>query len=188
MEAKPVSDVRGESPGAGTLERLMVRYQCADREAAAQLVEGLSPMLARFLARPGVDRAHMEDLLQDCWIRIHKARHTYRPGSPLLPWVFAIARHTRLDDYRRRSRFKSREVALDDVHLDTIGRRDSHSDLLDLLDRLPESQREVLLMLKVSGMSIEEVARATSTTAGAVKQKAHRAYEKLRALLAESSI
>ena len=35
-------------------------------------------------------------------------------------------------------------------------------------------------MLKVAGMSLEEVARATSSTVGAVKQKAHRAYEKLR--------
>ena len=41
-------------------------------------------------------------------------------------------------------------------------------------------------MLKVSGMSLEEVARATGTTVGAVKQKAHRAYRKLRDLLTES--
>jgi len=38
-------------------------------------------------------------------------------------------------------------------------------------------------MLKVNGLSIEEVARATSSTVGAVKQKAHRAYERLRELL-----
>jgi len=48
---------------------------------------------------------------------------------------------------------------------------------------LPESQREVVAMLKISGMSLEEVARATSSSVGSVKQKAHRAYEKLRELL-----
>jgi RNA polymerase sigma-70 factor (ECF subfamily) len=48
---------------------------------------------------------------------------------------------------------------------------------------LPDSQREVLTMLKVLGMSVDEVARATSTTAGSVKQKAHRAYERLRSVL-----
>jgi RNA polymerase sigma-70 factor (ECF subfamily) len=53
-----------------------------------------------------------------------------------------------------------------------------------MLRDLPESQREVILMLKVSGMSIEEVARATASTIGSVKQKAHRAYEKLRRVLA----
>jgi RNA polymerase sigma-70 factor (ECF subfamily) len=45
---------------------------------------------------------------------------------------------------------------------------------------LSESQREVLEMLKVAGMSLEEVARATSCSVGSVKQKVHRAYEKLR--------
>ncbi|HEX5431519.1 MAG TPA: sigma factor-like helix-turn-helix DNA-binding protein, partial [Bryobacteraceae bacterium] len=55
--------------------------------------------------------------------------------------------------------------------------------ILPLLETLPESQREVILMLKVSGMSLEEVARATSSTVGAIKQKAHRGYAKLRVLL-----
>jgi len=53
-------------------------------------------------------------------------------------------------------------------------------DLQALLAPLPESQREVIEMLKVAGMSLEEVARATSSSVGAVKQKVHRAYEKLR--------
>lgn len=56
---------------------------------------------------------------------------------------------------------------------------------LRLLESLPDSQREVLLMLKVSGMSLQEVARATSSTVGAIKQKAHRAYQKLRLALGE---
>jgi RNA polymerase sigma-70 factor (ECF subfamily) len=56
----------------------------------------------------------------------------------------------------------------------------------ELLATLPEGQREVLMMLKVGGLSLEEVARATSSTVGAVKQKAHRAYERLRSLLLEA--
>jgi RNA polymerase sigma-70 factor (ECF subfamily) len=54
------------------------------------------------------------------------------------------------------------------------------ANLEELLAPLPESQREVIQMLKVAGMSLEEVARATSSSVGSVKQKAHRAYEKLR--------
>ena len=53
-------------------------------------------------------------------------------------------------------------------------------DLETLLAVLPESQREVVAMLKFSEMSLEEVARATASSVGSVKQKAHRAYEKLR--------
>ena len=53
-------------------------------------------------------------------------------------------------------------------------------DVMGLLGQLPESQREVILMLKVSGMSLEEIARATSSSVGAIKQKAHRAYARCR--------
>jgi RNA polymerase sigma-70 factor (ECF subfamily) len=52
-----------------------------------------------------------------------------------------------------------------------------------LVAALPDAQREVITMLKVGGLSLEEVACATSSTVGAVKQKAHRAYERLRKML-----
>jgi len=52
-----------------------------------------------------------------------------------------------------------------------------------LIAVLPPSQREVVSMLKVSEMSLAEVARATSSSVGSVKLKAHRAYQKLRAVL-----
>jgi RNA polymerase sigma-70 factor (ECF subfamily) len=55
----------------------------------------------------------------------------------------------------------------------------------EMLAPLPESQREVIELLKISGMSLEEVARATSSTVGSVKQKAFRAYEKLRQRLGQ---
>jgi RNA polymerase sigma-70 factor (ECF subfamily) len=59
------------------------------------------------------------------------------------------------------------------------------SNFEQILLALPESQREVLVMLKGLGMSLEEVARSTCSTVGAVKQKAHRAYERLRSVLAD---
>jgi DNA-directed RNA polymerase specialized sigma24 family protein len=57
------------------------------------------------------------------------------------------------------------------------------ADFEELIAVLPASQREVVSMLKVSGMSLEEVARATASSVGSVKLKAHRAYEKLRQVL-----
>jgi RNA polymerase sigma-70 factor (ECF subfamily) len=60
------------------------------------------------------------------------------------------------------------------------GESDLAEGLEALLAPLSESQREVIEMLKVAGMSLEEVARATSSTVGSVKQKVHRAYKKLR--------
>ena len=172
------------------LRRLMVRYQRAEREAVEELVSRLSPVLLRFLSSPYSSHSDTEDMLQDCWLRIHRSRGTYRPSEPLLPWIFAIARHARLDGFRRRRRLGMREALVAEVpdrfqHQSRHAEFPEHGDLERLVDALPEGQREVILMLKVSGMSLEEVARATASTTGAIKQKAHRAYAKLRELLAK---
>lgn len=181
-------EVMNEGPIAdGELRSLMTRYQSSDRAALEELVRRLSPPLLRYFGASGIGREDTEDLLQDCWMRIHRARHTYRSSEPVLPWLYAIARHTRLDEYRRRRRRQAREVLVaavpenlqcaespappETLENEEIGR---------LLAGLPGSQREVILMLKVSGMSLQEVARATGSTVGAVKQKAHRAYQALR--------
>jgi hypothetical protein len=57
-----------------------------------------------------------------------------------------------------------------------------------LIAALLESQREVLTLLKVNELSLEKVARITSSTVGAMKQKAHRAYERLREILSKPTI
>jgi RNA polymerase sigma-70 factor (ECF subfamily) len=165
----------------------MTRYQNADGAALEELVLHISPQLLRFLGRSGVDRSGAEDLLQDCWIRIHRARHTYRSSEPVMPWIYAIARHTRLDAYRKRRRLESREVLVASIperlHQTAPEALPEGDDFGQLVANLPNGQREVIVMLKLSGMSIEDVARATSSTPGAVKQKAHRAYAALRRAL-----
>lgn len=169
------------------LEMLMSSYQQGDFAAATMLIVRVSPQLYRFFFAQTVSRADADDLLQDTWLRIHKVRHTYRPGEPALPWFYAIARHVRVDHYR-----KSVRVAVGGRELEAISREAANvtnkSDPIDsleaMLESLPESQREVIEMLKVAGMSLDEVARATSSSVGSVKQKVHRAYKKLRQTIA----
>ncbi len=164
------------------LETLMIRYQQGGAESADELVRQLSPPLHRFFTMQFVSRRYADDLLQETWLRIHEVRHTYRPGEPVLPWFYAIARHVRVDHFRRTQRVETREKQVEQLpEAETrpaqVG---TGPDLDEMLGGLPESQREVIAMLKISGMSIEEAARATSSSVGSVKQKAHRAYEKLR--------
>jgi RNA polymerase sigma-70 factor (ECF subfamily) len=176
---------------AESLETLMDAYQRGDRAAADTLIERVSPALYRFFTAHTGDRRHADDLLQDAWFRVHKARHTYRPGERLLPWLYAIARHVKIDAFRKR-RSELYEESLDAtpgrtpaIAAPAIDGGAKTLELEQLLAELPDSQREVISLLKVSGLSLEEVARATSSTVGSVKQKAHRAYTKLRALLSE---
>lgn len=165
------------------LEALMSRYQQGDFSAANALIHRLSPQLHRFFLVQFACRGDADDLLQETWLRIHKVRHTYRPGEPVLPWFYAIARHIRVDHYRKSVRTSIREQRLEEMpevaaKLPAVS--SNSPDLESLLQPLPDSQREVIEMLKVAGMSLEEVARATSSSVGSVKQKAHRAYERLR--------
>ncbi|MGA3372981.1 MAG: RNA polymerase sigma factor [Terracidiphilus sp.] len=165
------------------LEILMARYQQGDYDAATDLIEQTGPRLHRFFLAQSQSRQDADDLLQETWLRIHKVRHTFRAGEPALPWFYAIARHVRVDHYR-----KSLSTAVGQRQLEAMAnevaavpRESDHADGLDaLLAPLSASQREVIEMMKVAGMSLEEVARATSSSVGSVKQKVHRAYKKLR--------
>jgi RNA polymerase sigma-70 factor (ECF subfamily) len=65
----------------------MERYQQADPEAPAALIGALSPALLRFFRSQAASRQQADDLLQETWMRIHRVRHTYRPGEPVLPWI-----------------------------------------------------------------------------------------------------
>lgn len=168
------------------LDELMLRYQGGDRDAATALIQRASPLLHRLFRAQTLSRESADDLLQETWLRLHKVRHTYRPGERFLPWFYAIARHTRIDYYRRTRRIREREEAVDRISEMSADAREPKAtlDLPGLLSVLPEGQREVVAMLKLSEMSVEDVARATSSSIGSVKQKAHRAYAKLRTTLA----
>ena len=161
----------------------MHSYQAGDPIAATALIQLIGPALYRYFLSDAVSRAHADDLLQETWLRIHRVRHTYRSGEPVLPWFYAIARHVRIDHFRKVSRTTAREETLTDASETTMAGSSDPAvmeELDALLAPLPPSQREVIELLKVAGMSLEEVARATSSTVGSVKQRVHRAYKRLR--------
>ena len=173
------------------LQKLMLRYQSGESAAADELIGLANPILVRYLYATSGSSLHLDDLLQECWLRIHKARGSYRPGDPVLPWMMAIARHTRVDQYRKWQRTHGREV-------EYLGSATSHpaatvpdtlrpDAIRNAIHSLPDSQREVVVMLKLTGMTAQEVALATESTVGAVKQKAYRAYQTIRQTLGSES-
>jgi RNA polymerase sigma-70 factor, ECF subfamily len=186
MQIRPIE---GSPVEEASLETLLEGYQQADAQATTELICRLSPNLLRFFLAQESTRTEAEDLLQNTWLRRHKARHTYRMGAPVLPWVFAIAKRVRVEGYCKRRRIQQYEIAMEKVPKDSRQQESPRVEALtfeSLIADLPDSQREVLTMLKMNGLSLDEVARATSSSLGAVKQKASRAYAKLRALSSTS--
>jgi RNA polymerase sigma-70 factor (ECF subfamily) len=104
------------------LEHWMSRYQQSDPAAPGALVASISPALLRFFRRNWASRDLAEDLLQETFLKIHRMRRSYRSGEAVLPWVYAIARNVRVDNYRRVRRIVEHEAA-DDVLPEASNRR-----------------------------------------------------------------
>jgi RNA polymerase sigma-70 factor, ECF subfamily len=181
-------DTNARPPWGSDLEQLMRRYQQGDTAAVTALVECLTPQLYRFFASL-TNSADAEDMLQEAWLRVHRVRHTYRGPEPVLPWLYAIARSVQVKDHRRRRWLPWRGAGVGTFPASSA-REDKAGSMPafeELVGKLPQDQREVLTMLKISGLSAEQVARATSSTARAVERRLRRAYEGLRRLLAPAA-
>src|SRR5260370_29158945 len=135
------------------LDRWMERYQQADPKAPTALVVALSPALLRFFRSQVASREQADDLLQETWLRIHRVRHTYRPGMPVLPWVYAIARRVRVDGYRRTSRITRHGIAMEVLpERPAQAKARNPAPAFDtLVAALPEAQRELGTVLIVGG-------------------------------------
>lgn len=170
----------------------MERYARGDSAAFAQVYDALAPRLYGYLLRQTRERSRAEDLLQQTMMHIHRARDRFISGAEVMPWAFAIARRLLVDDIRR-----GRRVVLSDDGDPDPGASDSPmaDDMVQanelaeriqaILAKLPQSQRVAFELIKQEGLSVAEAAQVLGTTVAAVKLRAHRAYEALRAALGE---
>lgn len=155
--------------------------QDGDPIAYRALVDDLTPLLTRFLRRRVRDGADLADAYQDTFLALHRARFTYQSSRPIEPWIFAIARNVVADYGRRGYRRRVHELPTEttpDTSMEPAAEADSM--LAKVLRTLPRSQREALQLLKLQGLSIREAASLIGTTPGALKLRAHRAYQALR--------
>src|SRR5688572_15654748 len=86
------------------LRELMREYQSGRFAAFDELYAAIAPALRRYLLSQARDAAKADDPVQETFLQMHRARHTYDPSYPLMPWTMAIARHVWLMDRRARSR------------------------------------------------------------------------------------
>ena len=111
------------------LRELMRAYQSGRFEAFDDLYAAIAPPLRRYLLSQARDAAKSDDLVQETFLQLHRARHTYDPAYPVMPWAMAIARHVWLMDRRTLSR---RPWAPDDVtemHLPVRGEAASYAEI-----------------------------------------------------------
>jgi len=168
----------------GLLEA-MVAYQGGDTEAFGTVYAALRGALTGYLRALARDAAVAEDLVQETFLQLHRARHTFQPPRPVKPWVYAIARNVFLMNRRaafRRGRHETiADEALPDIpvapEIESFGDRDS---VRKALAGLPETRREPLVLHHVLGLSFKEVGAVLGISEGAAKVRAHRALTELR--------
>lgn len=177
------------SPPDCSLEQLMTAYSEGDIQACTQLYHKLSPWLLAVYRRSSLPDAEAQELVQQTFLRIHMARARYRHGEPVRPWVLVIA--TRLLADRFRSARSRRERPFEENETERLSAPEPEpglpteleEELRQAIEALPASQREVIILHKLQGLPMQEVAARTGVSEAAVRVRASRAYEALRQAL-----
>lgn len=173
------------------LRVLMREYQDGSLDAFRRLHDALAPELRAYLTKLSRDPTRADDLLQETFLQIHRARAAHIPGEAVRPWVFAIAKRVFLMYRRsasRRERYEglaSREDASASLAGTEVARLDARRDAETVLRRVSKDGRRALMLHHLFGLSFKEVGAQLGITAGAAKLRARRAIEAVRKLLGD---
>ena len=182
--------------------QLMLGVKQGDEASFELLLQRYRRPLCHFLNRMVRDAAQAEDLAQEVFLRVYRARREYEPSAKFTTWLFRIATNLALNSLRD-GRHRQAEVSLDapaegqdgsEMTLDVpdgapmveqqLVERDRVAVVRRAIFALPEKQRAAVLMHKYDEMEYSQIARVLSCSESAVKSLLFRAYESLRARLA----
>lgn len=149
------------------------------------------PNLRAFAASLSGSMQLADDLVQDTLLKAWGNSDKFEPGTSLRAWLFTILRNTYYSLYRKRGREVQDSEGTYAERMATHGNQESHLDLADFrkaLAKLPEEQREVLIMVGATGLSYEEAAEICGVAIGTIKSRVNRARTKLAELLSIGSV
>jgi RNA polymerase sigma-70 factor, ECF subfamily len=168
--------------------RLMLAFRAGDERAFDALFERWAGRVLRFVERMVGEASVAEDLVQETFVRVWRARERYEPEARFSTWLFTIAGNAARNELRRPARRAphasldeeregaSLELAAEGPGADVlVDARRTGQGLEAALAGLPERQREALWLRAVEGLSYAEVAGALATSEQAVKALIHRA-------------
>ena len=171
---------------------LMLRYKDGDVAAFEVLYRRHNDALYRYLLRHCRHPDNADDVFQEVWGKIIKARDSYRPTAKFTTFLYRVA-HNCFIDYLRRNKRHTHAVAVEpDQQPDTgespetIAERELARRRLDLaLAELPDEQRDAFLLKEEAGLSLDDIATVTGTNRETAKSRLRYAVNKLRAAVDE---
>ena len=165
------------------LRALMVSYQAGSLDAFDQLYALLAPSIRGFLRRRLMDAEAVRDLEQETFLQVHRARHTFDPEYPALPWVMAIARHVWLMHERTRRRRPQATLDVETVEPGVRADAEAYTDRADVrsaLATLSIERRRSVVWHHVIGLSFREIATRLGIREDAAKLRSSRGMGELR--------
>ena len=148
-----------------------------------------APALASFCRMLTGNEGAAADLFQDTWSQALARLGTYRRERPLKAWLMAIAYHLWVDQERRRGverrMLEERRRRIPDA---SPGRPGEELALLELLERLPDAEREIVLLYDLQGLTLRESAGVLSVSPSTVQARLARAHEALAGMLREAEL
>ena len=158
----------------------------SDAEWIRSIVDAHAGDLTRFAASIMGDMESARDVVQDVFIRLWKEPRE-QIEDHVRPWLFRVCRNRALDLRRKGGRMRAlTELDTAQAAVDAPGpesmaeRKDSHSQIMDLLEALPENQRVVVRLKFQNGMSYKEIATVTDLSVTNVGYLLHTAIQTLR--------
>ncbi|MFA8434338.1 MAG: RNA polymerase sigma factor SigZ [Marinifilaceae bacterium] len=143
--------------------------------------------LLGFIRNRVSDPTLAEDILQDVFIKIHSHINTLQEDRKIKAWLYQITRNTIIDYYRmNRSQEETTSIENDlEENGEGASMEDIHSCILPMINSLPESYREVLLLSELNGMSQREVADKLGISYSGAKSRVQRGRLLLKDALAQ---
>jgi RNA polymerase sigma-70 factor, ECF subfamily len=152
-----------------------------------KLLQNEIPRLRRYARALTRDATRADDLVQNCLVRALAKSHLWQPGTDLRAWLFTILHNQHVNEVRRAVR-EGVNVPVEEVApvLTVPSSQGASLQLRDLdraISRLPEEQRQVLLLVGLEGMRYEEVAVVLDVPVGTVRSRLSRGRDMLRHLM-----
>jgi RNA polymerase sigma-70 factor, ECF subfamily len=145
------------------------------------------PSLRAFAISLSGSHDHADDLVQETVMKAWSAHASFAPGTSLRAWLFTIMRNTYFSQYRKARREVQDSDGEAAARLVSAPAQNGHLDLSDFriaLEKLPDDQREALILVGASGFSCEEAAEICGCAVGTIKSRVNRARQKLMQLMA----
>lgn len=180
-----------QKPDENRLVEMMTSYQQGSMDAFNGLFAAMKDPLYRYLWTFVRNSTVAEDLLQETFFQVHRARHTYSTPRPVRPWLYAISRHVALMHLRSNRRRKESPAFEDLPEVPVPPEMEGFADkatVLKLLATLPRAGQEVLILHHLLGLSFQEIGDILGLAPGTAKVRAHRALKTLRSTVSEGGL